>query len=293
MVDRSYEEVIGFISLKVAAEVPACDVEAVAVVMVGALLGYSVEYDVFGRQPAGVSEDRFIDAVVDAAMALAEAPPTRRKGPDEMKIERRDGDPHRPHYLAVTIGLVAAMILISPRGFYDDFPGPRPGSRLRPTTSTCCATSAGLGLAVLARLAAAWMDRRLVQAAAISLFVGSCLHGLPRHHLRELLHRRQHRQLRPRAPEPAAAGDPLPRHRLRQEPGAARRQRKRRPRRREMSRMDPPKLYDRLTWRIAKRKAGGDRVPEPVAVSPTTRPCSAVTTSSSSRSGAATRSRSG
>ena len=79
VVDRSYEEVIGFISLKVAAgEFPDCDVEAVAVVMVGALLGYSVEYDVFGRQPAGVDEDRFIDAVVDAAMALAEAPPTRR-----------------------------------------------------------------------------------------------------------------------------------------------------------------------------------------------------------------------
>ena len=53
--------------------------------MVGALLGYSVEYDVFGRQPAGVSVDRFIDAVVDAAMALAEAPPTRRErtGRDE------------------------------------------------------------------------------------------------------------------------------------------------------------------------------------------------------------------
>ena len=79
VVDRSYEEVIGFISLKVAAgEFPDCDVEAIAVVMVGAMLGYSVEYDVFGRQPAGVDEDRFIGAVVDAAMALAEAPKPKR-----------------------------------------------------------------------------------------------------------------------------------------------------------------------------------------------------------------------
>jgi AcrR family transcriptional regulator len=80
IVDRSYEEVMGFISLKIAAgEFPDCDVEAVAVVMVGSLLGYSIEYDVFGRHPAGVDEDRFIDAVVDAAMALAETPPTRKE----------------------------------------------------------------------------------------------------------------------------------------------------------------------------------------------------------------------
>ena len=78
IVDRSYEEVMGFISLKIAAgEFPDCDVEAVAVVMVGSLLGYSIEYDVFGRHPAGVDEDRFIEAVVDAAMALAETPPAR------------------------------------------------------------------------------------------------------------------------------------------------------------------------------------------------------------------------
>jgi AcrR family transcriptional regulator len=73
IVDRSYEEVMGFISLKIGAgEFPDCDVAAVAVVMVGSLLGYSIEYDVFGRHPAGVDEDRFIEAVVDAAMALAE-----------------------------------------------------------------------------------------------------------------------------------------------------------------------------------------------------------------------------
>jgi AcrR family transcriptional regulator len=73
IVDRSYEEAMGFISLKIAAgEFPDCDVEAVTVMMVGSLLGYCVEYDVFGRHPAGVDEDRFIEAVVDAAMALAE-----------------------------------------------------------------------------------------------------------------------------------------------------------------------------------------------------------------------------
>lgn len=80
IVDRSYEEVMGFISLKVASgEFPDCDVEAISVVMVGALLGYSVEFDVFGRYPAGVDEDRFIDAVVDTAMALAESPQPKRE----------------------------------------------------------------------------------------------------------------------------------------------------------------------------------------------------------------------
>ena len=85
-------------------------------------------------------------------------------------------------YLAVIIGLVAAMILISPRGFYDDFPtGPSAWvSALPPYNEHLLRDfgSAGLGLAVLAGLAAAWMDRRLVQAAAISLFVGSLPHTI-------------------------------------------------------------------------------------------------------------------
>ena len=77
VVDRSYQEVIAFISLKVAnGEFPDCDVEAVAVTMVGALLGYCIEFDVFGRHPAGVDEERLIGAVVDAAMALAQTPAT-------------------------------------------------------------------------------------------------------------------------------------------------------------------------------------------------------------------------
>ena len=85
-------------------------------------------------------------------------------------------------YLAVTIGLVAAMILISPRGFYDDFPsGPSAWVSVLPPYNEHLLRdfgSAGLGLAVLAGLAAAWMDRRLVQAAAICLFVGSLPHAI-------------------------------------------------------------------------------------------------------------------
>jgi AcrR family transcriptional regulator len=74
IVDRSYQEVTAFIRLKMqAGEFPPGDAEAIAVVMVGSLLGYSVECDVFGRHPAGVDEDRLIESLVDAAMALAGA----------------------------------------------------------------------------------------------------------------------------------------------------------------------------------------------------------------------------
>jgi len=72
VVDRSYAEVTAFIRMKMeSGEFPQGDAEAIAVVMVGGLLGYCIEHDVFGRAPAGVDEDRLIDAVVDAAMALA------------------------------------------------------------------------------------------------------------------------------------------------------------------------------------------------------------------------------
>ena len=85
-------------------------------------------------------------------------------------------------YLAVTIGVVAAWILIAPRDFYDDFPtGPSAWAAALPPYNEHLLRdfgSAGLGLAVLAGLAAAWMDRRLVQAAAISLFVGSLPHAI-------------------------------------------------------------------------------------------------------------------
>lgn len=85
-------------------------------------------------------------------------------------------------YLAVTIGLVAAWILIAPRGFYEDFPtGPSAWvSALPPYNEHLLRDfgSAGLGLAVLAGLAAYWMDRRLVQATAIALFAGSLPHAI-------------------------------------------------------------------------------------------------------------------
>jgi hypothetical protein len=82
-------------------------------------------------------------------------------------------------YLAVTIGVVAAWILIAPKGFYDTFPGGGTHwvSALPPYNEHLERDfgATGLGLAVLAGLAAYWMDRRVIQAAAISLAVA----GLP------------------------------------------------------------------------------------------------------------------
>jgi hypothetical protein len=82
-------------------------------------------------------------------------------------------------YLAVTIGFVAAWILIAPRGFYNTFPGGGTHwvSALPPYNEHLERDfgATGLGLAVLAGLAAWWMERRVVQAAAISLAVA----GLP------------------------------------------------------------------------------------------------------------------
>jgi hypothetical protein len=82
-------------------------------------------------------------------------------------------------YLAVTIGWVSVWILIAPKGFYDTFPGGGTHwvSALPPYNEHLERDfgATGLGLAVLAGLAAWWMDRRVVQAAAISLLVA----GLP------------------------------------------------------------------------------------------------------------------
>jgi hypothetical protein len=83
-------------------------------------------------------------------------------------------------YLAVTIGAVAVWILIAPKGFYDDFPGGSSHwvSALPPYNEHLERDfgAAGLGLAVLAVLAAVWMERRLVQAAAIALLVAGIPH---------------------------------------------------------------------------------------------------------------------
>jgi hypothetical protein len=76
-------------------------------------------------------------------------------------------------YLVVAIGGVAAWILIAPKGFYDDFPGGSAHwvSALPPYNEHLERDfgAAWLGLAVLAALAALWMERRVIQAAAISL----------------------------------------------------------------------------------------------------------------------------
>ena len=67
VVDRSYEEALTFLRRK---ELDGVDAEAVAAVMAAALLGYQIEQDVFGRPPLEVSEDRFLEALVDAGMRL-------------------------------------------------------------------------------------------------------------------------------------------------------------------------------------------------------------------------------
>jgi hypothetical protein len=83
-------------------------------------------------------------------------------------------------YLTVTIGFVAAWILIAPKGFYDTFPGGGTHwvSALPPYNEHLERDfgATGLALAVLAALAAFWLERRVVQAAAISLFVAGVPH---------------------------------------------------------------------------------------------------------------------
>jgi hypothetical protein len=83
-------------------------------------------------------------------------------------------------YLAAAFGLVAVWILIAPKGFYENFPGGAAEwvSVLPPYNEHLERDygAAGLGLAVLAGLAAVWMDRRVIQAAAITMFVGSVPH---------------------------------------------------------------------------------------------------------------------
>ena len=81
-------------------------------------------------------------------------------------------------YLTVTTGWLAVWILIAPRGFYDTFPGGGVHwvSALPPYNEHLerdfGATS--LALAVLAGLAALWMDRRVIQAATSRLIDAAC-----------------------------------------------------------------------------------------------------------------------
>lgn len=82
-------------------------------------------------------------------------------------------------YLVVAIGWLAVWILIAPKGFYDTFPGSGTHwvSALPPYNEHLERDfgAAALGLTVLAGLAAYWMEKRVVQAAAITLLVA----GLP------------------------------------------------------------------------------------------------------------------
>ena len=82
-------------------------------------------------------------------------------------------------YLTVTIGFLAIWILVAPRGFYDNFPGGSAHwvSALPPYNEHLERDfgAASLGLALLAGLAAYWMDRRVIQAAALTLIAT----GLP------------------------------------------------------------------------------------------------------------------
>jgi hypothetical protein len=82
-------------------------------------------------------------------------------------------------YLAVSIGLLAVWILAAPRGFYDNFPGGSAHwvSALPPYNEHLERDfgAAALGLALLAALAAYWMERRVIQAAALTLLAA----GLP------------------------------------------------------------------------------------------------------------------
>jgi hypothetical protein len=83
-------------------------------------------------------------------------------------------------YLAVTIGWLAVWILLAPKGFYDNFPGGSTHwvSALPPYNEHLERDFGGaaLGLTVLAALSALWMEKRLVQVAAISLFAAGVPH---------------------------------------------------------------------------------------------------------------------
>ena len=83
-------------------------------------------------------------------------------------------------YLTVTIGVVSLWILLASKGFYNDFPGGSTHwvSALPPYNEHLERDfgAAGLGLAVLAGLGALWMERRLLQATAVALFVAGVPH---------------------------------------------------------------------------------------------------------------------
>jgi hypothetical protein len=83
-------------------------------------------------------------------------------------------------YLAVTLGWLAVWILVAPKGFYDNFPGGSANwvSALPPYNEHLERDfgAAALGLTVLAGLAAYWMERRVVQAAGLTLLAAGIPH---------------------------------------------------------------------------------------------------------------------
>ena len=83
-------------------------------------------------------------------------------------------------YLAVTLGWLAVWILIAPKGFYDNFPGGTTHwvSALPPYNEHLERDfgAAALGLALLASLAALWMEKRVIQAAALTLLAAGAPH---------------------------------------------------------------------------------------------------------------------
>ena len=83
-------------------------------------------------------------------------------------------------FLAITGAFVGIWILVAPRGFYDNFPGDSVHwvSGLPPYNEHLERDfgAASLALAVLAALAAYWMERRVIQAAALTLAVAGTPH---------------------------------------------------------------------------------------------------------------------
>ena len=81
VVDRSYAEGLKFVRLTIEdGGRQGSDAEAVTALMTTALLGYQLEHDVFDRPPLGVGEERFLEAFVEAGLALAES---RREETDD------------------------------------------------------------------------------------------------------------------------------------------------------------------------------------------------------------------
>jgi AcrR family transcriptional regulator len=73
IVERSYAEAVAFVRRKIdEGELPEADAEALSALVIGAMLGYTLELDVFGREPLGVDRERFVTTFVDACMAIAE-----------------------------------------------------------------------------------------------------------------------------------------------------------------------------------------------------------------------------